>query len=116
MQKQNTSGLFIDFMNLKDSAQYHANSLALTLCKKLIEQMGGVLKLNTRGNTFKVTFQTACDLREEFNDGSDRIIGNNKSISSISFPSQSERVSHQLERFNIVEYDSDGEEALENSD
>jgi light-regulated signal transduction histidine kinase (bacteriophytochrome) len=64
LRSQNTGALFIDFGSLKDGTKYLPNSLELSLSRMLIEQMGGKVRLNSRGTNFTISFITACDIRE----------------------------------------------------
>jgi hypothetical protein len=82
MPPPNTEVLFIDFANLEEIHRYHPNSLALTLGKKLVEQMGGKIKVNSRGTVFTVSFKIASDTNSS--------IDFSKSLSSLP---RSERVS-----------------------
>ena len=101
--------LFIDFRKLEESALHdkHALGLGPSICKRLVEHMGGTVSVaSEHGTTFTFSFKTTCIVAE----GEDQA-ELARSLSLHSFPSVSEAISRQLSRFNVEEHDSDGVDA-----
>lgn len=61
--------LFINFENLGANAQHnpYGRGLGLSICKKLIEEMGGDVKVTSiegEGSTFSMVFKVMCLMGE----------------------------------------------------
>ncbi len=75
MSPESVSKLFIDFNTIEDNACVNPNGvgLGLSICKQLIEQMAGSVRVETelgQGTSFIISFRTTCitpkDLIEDY--------------------------------------------------
>jgi signal transduction histidine kinase len=69
MSQENVNKLFLDFSKLEDDSgmNKHGVGLGLSICKNLIEQMGGKVNVDSKinqGTTFKINFKSSCLLQD----------------------------------------------------
>lgn len=69
MSQESVSKLFIDFNTIEENASLNRNGvgLGLSICKQLIEQMGGSVKVDSQvgeGTQFVISFRTTCKITE----------------------------------------------------
>jgi signal transduction histidine kinase len=62
-------GLFINFNNLEEhrKANPTGRGLGLSICKMIVEQMGGTVDVKSKvgyGSTFSITFKAMCKIPE----------------------------------------------------
>jgi hypothetical protein len=71
MSKESVSKLFIDFNTIEENASLNRNGvgLGLSICKQLIEQMGGSVRVESEvgeGTQFIISFRTTCKITQNF--------------------------------------------------
>ena len=69
MSKEQLKKLFINFSKIEENAHANRNGvgLGLSICKSLIEQMGGSIKVKSRvdkGSAFIITINTDCPIED----------------------------------------------------
>jgi len=69
MSQENVNKLFLDFSKLEDNSgmNKHGVGLGLSICKNLIEQMGGKVNVDSKinqGTTFTINFKSSCLLQD----------------------------------------------------
>jgi signal transduction histidine kinase len=62
--------LFINFGNLEEHRQTNpaGRGLGLSICKSIIEQMGGSVEVESilgKGSSFNLTFKTMCGIKSQ---------------------------------------------------
>ena len=70
MSSENLGKLFLDFNKLEDTSgmNKYGIGLGLSICKNLIEQMGGKVSVSSKlnkGTIFTINFKTACLLNQQ---------------------------------------------------
>ena len=69
MSPESISKLFIDFNTIEENASVNRNGvgLGLSICKQLIEQMAGSVRVESEikeGTKFIISFRTTCKITE----------------------------------------------------
>jgi signal transduction histidine kinase len=69
MSPESVSKLFIDFNTIEENASVNRNGvgLGLSICKQLIEQMAGSVRVESEineGTKFIISFRTTCKITE----------------------------------------------------
>ena len=64
MSQTTIDKLFVNFSKLDNSPEnVHGTGLGLSICKKLLQKMGGVVKVKSKvgkGTTYKIEMQALC--------------------------------------------------------
>ena len=71
MSTESKSKLFIDFNTIEENASLNRNGvgLGLSICKQLIEQMAGSVRVETKlgeGTEFIISLRTTCKIPKDF--------------------------------------------------
>jgi signal transduction histidine kinase len=69
MSSESVDKLFLDFTKLDENSEQnkHGVGLGLSICKNLVEWMGGKVSVESsinKGTTFEINFKTSCLLQD----------------------------------------------------